>query len=927
MLLGRDAEVATIDRLLAGARLGEAGRLVLLGEPGVGKSALLQHTATVLGARHPGTTAPTAARVLRATGTVAESEIPFAGLSQLFAGCLDRLDELPARQAGALTSALAAGGGALPATGDRLAVGAATLGMLTRCAEEGPVVVIVDDLHDLDAPSAQALVFAARRLGADRVAMVLAARTPEADDLVAGLPVVRLTGLDEAPARALVERAVGGPVPAARFTELYGRSAGNPLALIELATHPGPLWPEVSGMPSTVPETITRAFSRRVGRLPAPAREVLLVAAVAGGDLALTAAAAETLGLDLAALDAAEDAGLVTVGAGRLAFRHPLLRSVVYTGAPAAGRRAAHRAVATALPRRDDDRRAWHLAESVRGPEAAVADLLHAAGDRAAARAGHAVASAAYRRAAALSPSAARRGDRLLRAAGATWAAGDARGALRLLDELGEQSPEPAVARGALELRAGVAARTGALGDAVAMLRRLAAETASPDDRVHVLADAVYVAFFLGGTAVSLELAAELEALVPATTTARARALALLGCGTARVLAGRGGIAEVEAAVPILEADAGLASDPRWWRWLMIVPLYLRDASGAAALADRVPEVRRAATVAELPGLLFLAARGHATGDTWDRATAEYSLAVDIARETGQRGPLAAALAGRCWHAARQGDAARCRGDADEALELCRGGDMHLLEAWVHFALGDLALSRGDVTVAVAELTDLETLLERYGMDDVDLAPVPELVEALVREGDLAGARRRVPPYAAAARAKGSPWALARASRATGLVADGADGGDGADASFDAALALHARTPDVFETARTRLAYGQRLRRSGHRVAARGHLRAALATFERLGAAAWSARAASELTATGEVVRRSGDGWRAELTAQELQVGLLLADGHTTREAAAALFLSPKTVEYHLRKVYLKLGIHSREDLRRTIAARDGPGR
>ncbi|MEU2199550.1 LuxR family transcriptional regulator [Isoptericola sp. NPDC019482] len=919
MLLGRDAEVATIDRLLAGARLGEAGRLVLLGEPGVGKSALLEHTAAALGAGGPGPAAPvTTVRVLRATGTVAESEIPFAGLSQLFAGCLDRISDLPGRQAAALAAALAAGDGARPAAapvpgpaaGDRLAVGAATLGMLTRCAEDGPVAVLVDDLHDLDAPSAQALVFAARRLGADRVAMVLAARTPEADDLVVGLPVVRLAGLAEVPARALAERAAGGPVPAGRFAELYGRSVGNPLALIELATHPGALWPEIAGMPSTVPETITRAFSRRVGLLPAPAHEVLLVAAVADGDLALTSAAAATLGLDLADLDAAEDAGLVTSGGGRLAFRHPLLRSVVYTGAPAGRRRAAHRAVAAALPPGDDDRRAWHLAESVRGPDAAVADLLHKAGDRAAARAGHTVASAAYRRAAALSPSVERRGDRLLRAAGATWAAGDARAALRLLDELGELAVAPAVARGALELRAGVAARTGALRDAVTMLRRLAAETSSSDDRVHVLADAAYVAFFLGGTAVSLELAAELEALVPTTTTARARALALLGCGTARVLAGRGGIAEVGAAVPILEADAGLASDPRWWRWLMIVPLYLRDASGAGALADRVPEVRRAATVAELPGLLFLAARGHATGDTWERATAEYSLAVDIARETGQRGPLAAALAGRCWHAARQGDVVRCRADADEAMQLCRGGDMHLLEAWVRFAVGDLALSRGDVPTAVAELTDLEALLERYGMEDVDLAPVPELVEALVREGDLAGARRRVPSYAARARAKGSPWALARASRATALVAD-----DDADAAFDAALALHARTPDVFEAARTRLAYGQRLRRSGRRVDARGHLRAALETFERLGAAAWSERAASELTATGEVVRRSGDGWRAALTPQELQVGILLADGHTTREAAAALFLSPKTVEYHLRKVYVKLGIHSREAL------------
>ncbi|MCK9792310.1 AAA family ATPase [Isoptericola sp. 4D.3] len=908
MLLGRDAEVATIDRLLAGARLGEAARLAVLGEPGAGKSALLEHTAAGL---------DPSVRVLRATGTPAEAGLAFAGLSQLFAHHLDLLDGLPPRQADALAAALAVGD---PGTDDRLAVGAATFGMLTRLAEQGPVAVLLDDVHDLDAPSTQALLFAARRLSADRVAMLLAARTPEIGTVLDGLQAIVLAGLTEAPARALVERAVGAPVSPDRFAELYDRAAGNPLALIELATQPDPLWPQVPGMPSTVPETITRAFARRVRRLPAETQEVLVVAAVAGGDTAVTAGAATVLGLDPAALGAAEDAGLVVSAAGGIAFRHPLLRSVVYSGTPAGRRRVVHRAVADVLPPGDDDRRAWHLSEAVWKPDAGVAAQLAAAAERAVARAGYAVASTAYQRAAALTPSAEDRADRLLQAARTAWAAGDARRAVRLLDDLADRRPSPAVARPALELRAAVASRTGALGESVAMLRRLAGDTPAPDDRVRLLADAALTSFFLGATATSLELADDLESLLPSVTTAEARALALVGCGIARTLAGRGGTAEIEAAVPILESDDRLASDPRWWQWLMLVPLYLRDVSDGTTLGRRVPEVRGVATTAELPVLLFLLARGHAAGDAWDRATAEYSLAVDIARETGQLAPLAAALAGRCWHAARQGDAARCQADAREALVLCRDGDMHLLEVWVHFALGDLALSRGEVAAAAAELTGVEELLARHGMEDVDLAPVPELAEALLRTGDPAGARRRVAPYVAAADAKGRPWARARACRARALVGPDTE----LDEAFGAALDLHDRTPDVFESARTQLAAGERLRRAGRRVDARVRLREALTTFERLGAARWADRAASELTATGEVVRRSSAGWRAELTPQELQVGLLLADGHTTREAAAALFLSPKTVEYHLRKVYLKLGIHTREALAAALTDEGG---
>jgi DNA-binding CsgD family transcriptional regulator len=902
MLLGRDAEVATLDRLAARARLGRAGVLALLGEPGAGKSTVLEHTA----ARLEGSF-----RVLRAAGAAAESEVAFAGLSQLLGDSLDVLDELPAPQALALGSALAVRD-AVP--GDRLAVGAATLGVLTRCAEARPVAVLVDDVQLLDRPSAEALLFAGRRLRADRVAMVLAGRSPEADEQLAGLPTLRMAGLEHAAARAVVERAVGGPVANERFDELYERSAGNPLALVELATHPHPPWPEVPGLPSTVPETITRAFAQRVRRLPAPAQHVLLVASVAGGDLATTAAASRRLGLDPADLGPAEDAGLVVVG-DRITFRHPLLQSVAYSGAGAAERRAAHRAVADALPDADVDRRAWHLAEAAWGPDAATAALLDDAARRAVDRSGYAVASTAYERAAALSVTADDRRGRLLRAARAAWSAGDPPLATRLLDHLDAQQPRADAALAALELRAAVASRTGSLRRAVEMFREAADRMPTADDRARVLADAVHASLLLGSTVVLLELADELARLLPRTGP-RARALALTGCGIARVLAGRGGAAELRAAVPLLEADTALLADPHQWPWLMMAPLFLRDAAGGAGLRRRVEEVRRSAPVGALSAVLFYVARDQATTDAWGRAQANYSLAIDLARESGATTELAVALAGRCWLAARQGDADRCLADAAEARDLCADADMHLPEAWLLFARGDLALAGGDARGALEAFSALGTLLEEHGMEDVDLAPVPEEVEARLRAGEEAGLRERVAAYLEAADAKGQPWARARARRALGMIADD----DVVDATFAAALALHGQTLDAFETARTLLAFGERLRRAGRRVDARPPLRQALAAFEHLGADRWAGRAATELAATGESVRRSADGWRAALTPQELQVSMLLADGHTTREAAAALFLSPKTVEYHLRKVYTKLGVHSREELAAAMA-------
>ena len=886
-------------RLVAGARLGSAAVLVLLGDPGVGKTELLRQVVLSLGEDW---------RVLSATGIETEQDIAFAGLSQVLGPALGILDSIPPPQAEALESALALRAGA---PGDRFAIGAATLSVLSGFAEVGPVAVVVDDAHLLDRPTLDALAFTARRLHTDPIVMVLAARRDELGQSLMGLPVLELGGLPSDAAREVLEQAAGGTVTGERFEEVFRHTDGNPLALAEIGADLSAFDSGPPGLPATVPLTVTHAFGRRLQSVDGGTRKLLLVAVVAGGDLALVAAASATLGLDLGDLAHAEDAGLLRVEGDRTDFRHPLLRAAVYSGATADERHRAHRAVAAALPAHDVDRRAWHSAAAVWGPDAEVANLLEASGEGAFARSGYAAAASALHRAASLSPDIRLRCARLLRAAEAAWAAGQPDRTSALLDDLAQLGPPETVAVGALELRATVAARTGSLRDAMEMLRDAAARETEPDRAVPLLADAAQAAFYLGDTASSSALVKVLESWIPLTTTARTLSLGLMASGISRVVIGRGGAEQIREAVPLLESSADLRSDPRRLHWLMLAPLFLRESTGGDHLRSLVEQVRSASGVGALPAVLFHVARDQATTDAWDRASANYTEAVRLARETGQDTELAASLAGRCVLAARRGDEPGCRADAEEALALCRARGIHLAEAWVLTGMGELELSLGNPEAAIGWFRTLQTLLDEQGMADPDLSPSAELVEALLRCGETDAARDLVGPSVEAADAKGQPWARARASRAAGLLSSEED----LDAVFTLALDLHALTLDRYEEARTRLAYGERMRRAGRRVDSRLPLRQALDSFEELGAARWSQRAAAELTATGETVQRVDPGWRTALTPQELQVSLLLAEGHTTREAAAALFLSPKTVEYHLRKVYTKLGIHSREEL------------
>ncbi|WP_439664766.1 helix-turn-helix transcriptional regulator [Lentzea sp. HUAS TT2] len=876
--MGRESERRQVERLVASARLGHGGALAITGEPGVGKTALLRFAAGCA----------TGMTVLQAAGSEQEREIPFGALHQVLRPALGRLAEIPAPQAQALSVALALASG--PAI-DRFAVGAATLSLLCRFAEQRPLAVLLDDLHLVDRPSADALAFAARRLDADPIVLLATTRTPDPP-----LPALALSGIDLAAAGDLVSSRSATPVSPELIARLHRATAGNPLALIELAgrrlEHASP------EAPLPVSAALAHEFAAQARSLSAAGRAALAVASVAGNDLRVVAGTCRVLGVDVDALAEAEGAGLVVLSDGRVEFRHPLIRSAVY--GDVLDRRSIHRAVAEAVGPHDADRHAWHLAEAAVGPDAQVTDLLVRAAARAHDRSAHDVAAAAYERAARLSPEVGRHASLCVAAAESAWLAGETLRSVSLLDEVGGSHLR------AVELRAAIAARTGSLTEARDLCRLAAGRSGDADSAVVLLADAVNACFYLGDTTTGVELAHEIEALLGHVTTPRARGLGQMAAGVARVLANLGGAEQIRTAVGLL-ASGLLREDRRRLSWLMIGPLFLRDADSGADLRRIVADARAEAAVGTLPALLFHVARDEATTNQWVRAEATYDEATRLARETGQETDLAMCLAGLAWLRARLGDEEQCRALVAEALPICRSRDIHIGRVWSLFALGELELGLGDPQKALAHLEELATLLDDLQLTDPDLSPAPELTDALVRLGRAEDAWRLARRYHSAAEAKGQPWAMGRAERTLGVLAPDFD------AHFEASLRFHARTLDDFETARTRLAYGARLRRARRRVDARPHLHAALETFENLRATRWADLAAVEVGATGETIKRRAPG--ETLTPQELQVSLLLAEGKTTREVAAALFLSPKTIEYHLRKVYTKLGIRSRAEL------------
>jgi DNA-binding CsgD family transcriptional regulator len=905
MLCGRDRELHMVVRLLEDARAGRSGVLAVVGEAGIGKSALLGYAEEQAAGM----------KVLRARGVRSEARIPFAGLLELLRPALGCLPAIPGPQAEALQSALAL----RPARArDRFAVGAATLSLLAAHAETAPVAVLVDDGHWLDGSSADALLFAVRRLVADPVAVIVAVREGESSLLDgAALATLRLTGLDLPAATNLLTARLGAPVRAELAGRLHRETGGNPLALIELAADRELPDDSPPGTPIAVGTSVANAYLLRYCSLPPGARDILiLAAAVDRGDMSVLTKAASLLGQDVAALIPAETAGLVTVRDAMIEFRHPLARSAIYGQAPPDRRREVHRALASALPDADVDRRAWHLALAAFGPDAAASSALEQAGLRARQRSAYEVSSRAYERGARLAPAESVKARLLYAAADAAWLGGLADRATALLKEASRYPAAPDLVLAIEHLRGHIALRRGPIMQAREILMAAAAQAVStdPDQAVVMLAEAVYAAFCAADAAAMLLAAQRVADVVPPDSDGRTAFFALFAQGSAQIIAGEGerGAAQIQRAVEVLERSDELRDDPRLLAWAALGSPWLRQAHVGPAPGDQaLAAARRQSAVGVLPSLLINVSIGHAASDRWTEALAGFHEAIALARESGQNIELAWALARLALLEARLGRAEQSRLHADGGLDLARRLGLGLSEVWAIAALGDLEFSLGHTELALARFQEQQAVLTAYGIRDVDLSPAPELVELYLRLGRTREAASAAGGYSRAAAAKAQPWALARAARCRALVAPA----EVPDGNFKTALALHEQTPDVFETARTQLAYGSYLRRARKRVEAREQLRAAIGIFDMLSAGPWSEMARHELGATGETARRRNPATIDELTPQELQIALRVAEGRTTRETAAALFLSPKTIEHHLHNVYRKLAISSRREL------------
>ena len=886
MLYGRDDERAVLDDLLAGAAGGRSGALVITGEPGIGKTALLEYAASASGAR-----------LLRATGAESEAELPFAGLQLLLRSALGSLDALPEVQAIALRGALG-----LAATGvpDRFLVGLAVLSLLSEVAGDGPLLCLVDDAQWLDKESAEALLFVARRLDAEGVVLLLGTRDA---GRFTGLPTRLLSGLDAAASAALLADR-GEDLPARLRYRLLAEAGGNPLALIELPTALGDTPPD-GALPLT--ERMRAAFADQVHRLPGATRTLLRVAAADDtGDLAVVLRAAGALGASVHDLTPAERAGLVRVADDTLTFRHPLLRTAVYQDVPLGERLALHQALAGALTGPGDvDRRAWHLAAALTAPDEDVAAELERIAGLAGRRSGHAAAAAAYERAVRLTPDPATRVRRLILAAEAAGEAGAVDRALELAGQVTEPPADVAQRARLTQVVAFSRFWQGQEAQAYRLLVDLAGDL-DAHEAVETLLEAAYIAWFTG----QRELLDAVDRLTALRVPAEDRLLPMVRLLVAGLSVATGRAAEADAVDKTFgEAVRAAGDDYRELLFACAVQVVSgRDRQAQELVETLIARTRAAGLIAWLPNLLFVQAEAQlAHGQHRDAATtAEEALRIAVAAGLSQwPSQLSGVLA---YLAAIGGDEERCRELADPILAV--PGDPGLPRA--RWALAMLDLGHGRAADARDRLVELARVHDDYGVSVTRSAP--DLVEAAVRAGSPAPAVAAAARYASWAGRTGQAWARALASRCQALLAPD----DEAERHYQEALALHQADHRPFERARTALLYGEWLRRARRKAEASTHLRGARADFERLGATPWAARAATELTATG--VGGAPDpaapaGVAGVLTPQELRIARLAARGLSNRDIAAQLFLSPRTVGFHLYKAYPKLGVLSRGEL------------
>jgi DNA-binding CsgD family transcriptional regulator len=901
MLFGRDAECARIDAVIDGARERRSGSLVLRGEAGIGKTALIEYAVERAGGF----------RVLSALGVESEAELAFAGLQQLLRPVMDVVPTLPSPQSGALKTAFAIVEGPVP---DRLNVSVATLSVLAAAADDQPLLCVVDDAHWLDQASAESLTFAARRLYAEGVVMLFAAREPESEGFpAAGIPELRLEGLAAVDARALL--AVRTPDLVGRVADqLVERTRGNPLALLEI---PGALSKQqrlaraLLDEPLPVDVGIERAFLGRVEALSSEARHaLLLVAAGDPGDADTLWRALASAGVDGDAIEGAEEAGLLLPG--RLHFCHPLARSAVYQGARPHERRAAHAALAQATT--EPARRAWHLAAAADHPDETVADALENAAAAAGRRGGVAAEARALQHAARLTPDPQTRARRLLQAALAAEAAGWLEYAEQAAGEAAELADDYALRARAVTRRSYLLFDRGEFDRAYSVAVD-EADHLGPEDAASVLTGAARVLFHrleIAKALATVEKAWELAGATAGTNGDLCQMFTWM-----RLLAG-----DVEGASALARASTG-SVDPGSWLAIDFGTnlLYLEDYPASRQVLEGVVERLRQS---DSPGLLTYALDQLAKLETRvGNLTRAFALELECLQMTEPLGSEVGLAACLLWLGFIEAMLGRpdSRPHAEAALALAeRRGDVYNIVR-SRAALGVGALARGDAAQAVDWLEPAATRVVEGGVANPNWFRLDaDLIEALARLGRFSQSEWHLGRLEGQAEATGSAWGRAVAARCRAFLS--AD--DVLVEAFEAALRLHDDDPSAFERARTELCYGERLRRAGQRRAAREQLRSALEKFDRIGAEPWAERVRIELRASGAHLQRRNPTDAERLTPQELQVALLVAEGLTTRDLAARLFLSPKTIEFHLTRIYRKLEIHSRAELIRRVV--DGEG-
>jgi DNA-binding CsgD family transcriptional regulator/tetratricopeptide (TPR) repeat protein len=913
-LWGRRKQCGALDGLFADVRAGRSRALVVRGEPGIGKTALL------------GYAAQTAQdfQVARAEGVESEMELPFAALHQLCGRMLSRLDLLPGPQRDALGVAFGLCSGSAP---DRLLVGLAVLGLLSGVAADQPLLCLIDDAQWLDQASAQALAFVARRLDAESVAMLFGTRDPATGGDLAGLPELALQGLSDVDARALLASVLPGPLDERVRDRIIAESGGNPLALLELPH--GATAAELAGgfgLPGAGPLSgrIEDIFRRRLAPLPATTRQLLLLAAAEPtGDPALLWRAADRLGIGIEAADAAESEGLLEFGA-RLTFRHPLVRSAIYRSTSPGERRAVHRALAEATdPQLDPDRRALHRAHAAVGPDEDVAAELERSAGRAQAGGGLAAAAALLEQAARLTPSPARRGERALAAAKAKHQAGAPDAALRLL-ATAQAGPLDELQRARVDLLRGQIAFAVNRGRDAPPLLLMAAKRLEPLDvglARETYLDALWAAMFVGRLASGsglLEVAQAARGAPPSSQPPRAADLLLDGLALLITEGYPAGTPILRRALSAFRSEDVSREEGLRWLWLACrAAANLWDDETWAVLAIRQVQLARdAGALTVLPVALNSRIYMHLNAGELAAAAALIEEAQAITDGTGSRlAPYGVVLL------------ASWRGREAEASELIDASLKEVLARGEGLGLTVIQWASAVLYNGLGRYQDAVAAAQRAGEDPHEqlfsIWAAVELIEAATRSGVPEHAASALERLSRSTGASGTDWALGIQARSRALVSDG----EPAERLYREAIDRLGRTRMRVELARAHLLYGEWLRRENRRIDAREQLRTAHQMLTSMGADGFAERAARELRATGERVRKRTIDTPAQLTARETQIARLAGDGLSNPEIAAQLFMSPRTVEYHLHKIFTKLAINSRNQLHSALANDRSDGR